>query len=334
MFNLKYRTEMDIKSNLDQQKIKSNSIRTEKYKGEYKNLWDNFIDNSKNGLFLFKRDYMEYHADRFKDCSLMFFKKNKLQAILPANIVGDTIVSHGGLTFGGIISDKKMKTSNMLNIFESLKEYLKENGINKIVYKTIPHIYHTMPAEEDLYALFRNEAKLIRRDISSTIFLEKIQYSRLGKRTINKSKKNGLKISRDNDFKSFMILKENELMKKYNVKPVHTPEEMELLSSRFPENIKLFTVKDGNEILSGVIIYESENVAHAQYLASNDRGRELLATEFLFDYLIKEYYKDKIYFDFGISTEKEGSYLNSELIRFKEKFGARGISYDFYEMDI
>ena len=33
--------------------------------------WDAFVRASKNGNFLFLRDYMEYHRDRFEDASLV-----------------------------------------------------------------------------------------------------------------------------------------------------------------------------------------------------------------------------------------------------------------------
>jgi len=84
-------------------------IKIIKYENKYKSLWDEFITNSKNGTFLFCRDYMEYHSDRFTDFSIMFFKGNSLIAVMPANIKDDILFSHSGLTFGGIISDQKRK---------------------------------------------------------------------------------------------------------------------------------------------------------------------------------------------------------------------------------
>ena len=121
-----------------------------KYSKEYKDQWDNFVKQAKNSHFFFHRDYMEYHSDRFEDFSLLFFdKKDKLIALLPANIKDDTLYSHQGLTFGGFLVDYKMKTAIMLDIFAKLKEFLKEKGIRKLIYKCIPYIYHKLPAEED-----------------------------------------------------------------------------------------------------------------------------------------------------------------------------------------
>jgi len=309
-------------------------IRVVRYEPKYKPFWDKFIANSKNGTFLFFRDYMEYHSDRFVDYSLMFFENGSLIAVMPANVKGDTLFSHGGLTYGGVISDHRMKTPKMLKIFDLLKEFLRQQGISKLIYKAVPHIYHIHPAEEDLYAIFRHDAKLIRRDVSSTIFMdEKIPFSKGRKWGIKKSKRSGLEFRRSYDFKTFMNIVKYNLEEKYGVKPTHTAEEISLLANRFPEFIKLYAAYKGDNMVAGVIIYESKNVAHAQYISANKEGKELYALDFLIENLINVYLHKK-YFDFGISTEKEGRHLNEGLITFKEEFGARAVVYDTYEMEV
>jgi len=309
-------------------------IRIETYKPEYYPLWNQFIENSKNGIFFFLRDYMEYHSDRFEDHSLLFFKNDKLVAVMPANIKDDCLNSHDGLTFGGIISNRKMTMFLMLKIFSELKDYLKSNGINKVLYKAIPHIYHSLPAEEDLYALIRNKAKLIRRDVASTILMEeRIPFSRSRSKNIKNGQKNVFNIKESYDFETFMTIKEKQLFIKHGVKPTHSAAEMNLLASRFPNNIKLFTAEINQEMCCGVITYASKNVAHAQY-QTTDAEFNLRANDLIYDFLINNYYKDKKYFDFGISTEKDGLYLNEGLIDYKERFGARAVVHDFYEWEI
>ena len=56
--------------------------------------------------------------------------------------------------------------------------------------------------------------------------------------------------------------------------------------------------------------------------------------DLVFDSIITHYSTRKKYFDFGISTEKGGSYLNRGLAAYKESFGARAIMYDTYEVDV
>ena len=308
-------------------------LKIKKYEAENKELWDGFVKGSKNGNFLFLRDYMEYHSDRFEDLSLMFFWDNALIGLMPANSYNDSISSHDGLTYGGIITNRKMRMSIMLDIFDSFREYLGSKGIKKMLYKPIPHIYHIYPSEEDLYALFVNNAKLVRRGVSSTIDLtERIPYSKNRKRDIKNGKKNGLKIKRSYDFKNFMDLKKEQLLKTHGVNPTHSGEEMDYLGNKFPENIKLFTAEMDGEMVDGVIIYETDNVGHAQYQGATDSGLKLRAPDLIMDYLINDYYENKKYFDFGISTENNGHYLNKGLISFKERFGARAVVYDAYEL--
>ena len=73
------------------------------YKSSDKNTWNNFVLESNQDTFLFQRDFMDYHSDRFIDYSLMVYKNDKVIALLPANRVDDTLYSHQGLTYGGLI---------------------------------------------------------------------------------------------------------------------------------------------------------------------------------------------------------------------------------------
>jgi hypothetical protein len=223
----------------------------------------------------------------------------------------------------------------MIEIFKKMKEYLRFHGVKELVYKTIPHIYHTIPAEEDLYALFLNKAKLIRRDVSSTIYMgDNLAYSRNLKRKIKKAKEIGFKIQKSQDYERFMKIQEGRLDEKYGVKPTHTAEEIKLLASKFPDNIKLFTAEKYGEIYGGIIIFEGKYIAHGQYQSSTDEGLELNCNDLIIDYLISDYYKDKKYIDFGISNERNGLYLNEGLLNYKSQFGARAVVHDFYKIDI
>ena len=314
-----------------------NEISVSKYNPEQRKLWDEFVSSSKNGVFLFYRDFMEYHSDRFKDHSLLFFKKGHLVGLLPANVKDNILCSHGGLTFGGVISsyDVTISTALMLEIFGQLILHCKHEGIREILYEPVPFIYHSVPADEDLYALFRHNADLIGRSVSSCIPISgKLPFIRNRNRNIQKAKENNLFVKRSFDFKSCMKIFAEALMKRHEAKPAHTGEEIELLANRFPDNIKLFGSYKNDTMLGGVIVFESKNVAHAQYGANSEEGRELGAEDLAFDYLINDYYKNKKYFDFGISTEKSGRILNEGLIRYKAGFGACPTMYDLYKLQV
>lgn len=305
------------------------------YSSGHKAQWDSFVTGSKNGVFLFNRDYMEYHSDRFVDHSLMFYSNHMLVGVLPANIAGDVLQSHGGLTFGGVVTGFQMKTPQMLSIFKALIAHCRDQGISEIVYKPAPYIYHTVPADEDLYALFVNNAKWVARSVSSCISLSCLNgFDSSRKDNIRKAKKNRLVVKESIDFNSFMKIEEEALLERHGVKPVHTADEITLLAKRFPSNIKLFASFKDDLMLAGVVIYESRNVAHMQYAANSKVGWNIGAQDIIEDYLINQRYCDKKYFDFGISTEQHGQVLNLGLIKRKEHFGANAVMYDAYHISL
>jgi hypothetical protein len=311
-------------------------VRVERYSIKHKDQWNFFVKNSKNGHFFYQREFIEYHSNRFSDFSLLIFDKNdKLISILPANLSDNTLYSHQGLTFGGFITDNEMKVEIMLHIFETILKFCKKENINKIIYKRSPHIYHLRPSEEDLYALFINNFKLTRRDVTTTIYtFDSIEFQERRKRSVKKALKNGLVFEQSYDFKQYWSILEEILKSQYNTKPVHSVDEIMYLADIFPDNIKLFVAKKNEEILAGTLIFENTQIVHTQYLANSIQGRECGALDFVIDMLIKEIYKKKRYFDFGISNENGGRFLNSGLIAQKEGFGARAIAHDFYELQI
>lgn len=307
-----------------------------RYRREDKELWNSFVSKARNATFLFDRNYMDYHADRFDDNSFMFYHKGKLKAVLPANVAGDTLYSHQGLTYGGLLLDKKATVEDVLECFDSLNFWLRENGISKVVYKALPWIYQQYPSEEDLYALtWKCKAQLISRDISSSIVIDnKLKFAESRKSGIRKALSLNIEVGESNDVDGFWHVLEDNLGNRYNAKPVHTASEMKLLMSRFPNNIKLYVAKMNGEIVGGTLIYVTPQVVHTQYISASVEGKKHGALDLLFDYIINKVYANCRYFDFGKSTEQGGAYLNEPLIFQKEGFGGRGVCYDWYQWEL
>lgn len=306
------------------------------YKKENKAIWNTFISNAKNATFLFNRDFMDYHSDRFEDFSLLIFDESeKVVAVLPANRVEDIVYSHQGLSYGGLVLQSKIKLEEIIYIVQSLLSFLEENDINKLQLKLLPTIYLKKSSQEIDYVLFLVNAKLIRRDSTSVIDLQSsFSYSEIRKRGIKKAIANQLIIKEENSFDSFWneILIPN-LENTHNAKPVHSLQEITLLKERFQGNIRQFNVYYKDVIVGGATIFETETVAHSQYISANETKTELGSLDFLFDYLIKNVFHQKHFFDFGISNENQGKKLNGGLSYWKESFGATTIVHDFYEVN-
>lgn len=310
-------------------------------------LWDAFVKASRNGTFLHERGYMDYHSDRFEDYSLMYYnEKGKLIAVLPANIAHNpstlnhktsTISSHAGLTFAGFILAKSTKSSDVLDLFDETLDYLKQNGISTFVYKPAPSIYHLQPSQDEEYALWQHGAQLDVCNLAVSIDLRSQQtiapiVNR--SRCLRKALCKGYTIVQSDDLEAFWPIVSDNLMQRYGAKPVHTLSEIILLRERFPQNIRLWVALDGNQqIQGGILIYETQQVAHCQYPHATEVGKAQGAIDLLYHHIIDYYINEKPairYFDFGTSNEQRGRYLNKNLISFKEGFGARGVVYKTY----
>lgn len=305
-----------------------------KYHSGLKVQWDRVVSESKNGNFLHSRDYMEYHADRFNDRSILVFSKGAPVAAFPCNEQEATIISHGGLTYGGVLLGVDVRAPDVLRIFAEIGRYFKSDGCRKIIYKPAPHVFHKYPSEEDLYALIRMGARLYRRDLSSVIELAvRPKWSDSRRSTARKAEKAGAQIVEMEEFSEFHVLLSGALSK-YGASPVHSEAELRLLKSRFPKQIRLFGARLEGALLATALVYDFGHIVHTQYLATSERGKELGALDFLLIGLIGNMFAGKSYFSFGISTEDQGRFLNEGLIRQKEGFGARGIVHDFYEWNL
>jgi len=310
-------------------------IKINRYTGADKKLWDDFISLSKNGNFLFLRDYMDYHKDRYIDHSLVFWKKNKPVAVLPANETGKNLMSHGGLTFGGLIMDANIRIAEVLEIFELLCNYCIDYGFQAIIYKTIPFIFCNNPAQEDQYALYKYNAQLIKRDISSVLSLQENRstFSEGKRQSVSKCERMGVKIVESNDFSTFWELL-IEVLSKFDVKPIHSLPEITYLKNKMPNKIKLYEARMNDWLLAGIVIYDYSRVVHTQYMANSVEGRNARALDYVNYVLINQVYADRKYFSWGISTEGEGMILNAGLIRQKEEMGGKGITLDTYKINL
>jgi hypothetical protein len=307
----------------------------ERYSPQRKELWDFFVGRATNATFLFHRDYMDYHRDRFQDHSLMVFRAGELVAVLPANLASDgALVSHDGLTYGGLATSPELTLAKAASCFHLALCHLHSLGISSLRYKRMPSFYNTRADGDIAYCLFMLKAELYRRDCSLAVPLaNRLPLQKRRKRQAIKAQRVGLRVIEESQFQSFWDeVLAPRLMTRYGVKPVHTLAEITLLAAHFPEQIRQFSVYDRERIIAGITVYETPSVAHAQYIAATDAGRQFGALDLLVTWLLDERYKNKRFFDFGGSNEQGGGGLNHGLLAWKEGFGARVFAHDFYEL--
>lgn len=298
--------------------------------------WNRFVAASNTGTFLFDRGFMEYHAIRFVDHSLMFMQDGKLIAVLPANKSETELRSHGGLTYGGLVLPPRVSGAKVLAVFDALVNYAASAGFDSILYKPVPSMYHEVPSEAERYALFRHDAQLVRADLSTAVWLpepQKVSASR--SQGAKKAQKAGVQVHESSNWPRFWTLLGQVLSEQHGAAPTHSLSEIELLAQRFPQNITLFEALDeGQTIHAGAVVFDCGATVHAQYLAASQEGRNSGALNAVILDMVQNRYSDRRWFDFGISTEAAGRVLNEGLLRQKEMFGGSALTYEHFVIEL
>lgn len=313
------------------------SMRVIQYSISHRDIWDGFVSQATNSTFLHYRSYIDYHSDRFIDHSLLFYTLDgKLYSILPANLAAGQLFSHQGLTYGGFLFLERCSFEKFKSTFEALLNYLKDKNIKSFTYKPIPSFYCDRSNEIEHYFMWRHGAEIAAMYLNSVISQKnKLKFSKNRIEGIKKFNRFGGAVVKSDNFREFWSNLTAELLGKYNTKPVHTVEEIELLKSRFQDNIELYVALDDKQkFLGGAVLYLSKNTVHVQYITSTIEGRAVGALDFLFDMLVNKIYPDFIFFDFGNSNEEGGRYLNRNLLFQKEGFGGEPQVQYVWRVDI
>lgn len=306
--------------------------------------WNALVARSANATFLFDRGFMDYHADRFTDASLLVLRQDKLVALLPAHREGARLVSHGGLSYGGLVVDQPLGTEAMLQLMQELQAHLAAQGISALLYKTIPHPYHQRPCEADRYALFRCGARLVRRDVLSAIGPTPAHWPPAQRRQVTgamRARADFALVRHDGrggeaggtalaDWTDFWALLEAELAARHESAPVHSLAEITRLAAAFPQHIRLHLARRGDEVLAGMVLFETATVSHVQYMAASPASRRCAALDLLAERAIAEAQASGKWFDFGHSNEAQGQVLNAGLAFYKESHGASAVAHDYY----
>lgn len=288
--------------------------------------------HSENGNFLFHRNFMEYHQDRFKDASVILLdEKDNILALFPANVREDIVYSHQGLTYGGIILKNRKHIREIIRYFYYIADYFKNQNIKQILYKVIPNYISQKPCDSEHFIMKMINAELIKVDTSFVVHLnENIELQERRKRSIKKAEKQNIEIITDNNFELFWkeILEPN-LWERYKAKPVHTLQEILLLHQRFPQNILQANAYLNKKIVAGVTLFIFENTVHCQYISSIDEGRQSGAIDLLFYRLIQQYAQSKKFFSMGTSNN-DGNDLNLGVSEYKESFDTKIYAHFHY----
>lgn len=278
---------------------------------------------------------MEYHSDRFHDYSLMVFQGEELLALFPANKDNDTLYSHQGLSYGGVLVKASIRIEVYTRILAALFDFITGQGFKWVYVKELPFIYHKGLSMEFDYLLGYLPLECLKSDSYFVIDnLEHYRPNRNRRRALKVAMAQGIEIKKSDDILYFWeaVLSKN-LKERFNVSPVHTVSEMKQLMQAFPENIEFYIAQKNNDVLAGVVLFVMEDVVHFQYSSGDDSRSETGALDLLFHSII-QLYSHKKYVSFGSSSTDSTLKINTGLAYWKESFGAKIIPQRTYKIDL
>lgn len=310
------------------------------FRAEDADAWDRLISEAILGSFIQTRRFLSYHGDSFEDASLCCWEGGSIIGVLPAaRDPSDqaTVTSHPGITYGGWLHTGRLRGNDMIEALRGALDYYGACGYRRLRYRPVPRIYQRVPAEDDLYALFRLDARRHRCDLAAVIDLANpLPMSSRRKRALNKARASSLELAEGAALlPGLWEVLEDNLARRHSARATHSLEEIQLLAELFPQNILPVGALEGGALIAGVVLFLKGTTVHAQYISASERGFELNALALVFDRAIAMARDlDARYFSFGTSNEDAGRVLNDGLYRFKSEFGAAGCAHEFYEVDI
>ncbi|NNT72792.1 GNAT family N-acetyltransferase [Flavobacterium sp. IMCC34852] len=291
-------------------------------------LWNAFVGTAQNATFLFHRDFMEYHSDRFQDYSLLVFEGEKLISIVPANCVEDSVYSHNGLTYGGFVLNQTVGSDAFEMIYTAVIDFLKKEKKKLLVIKEMLPFYHQTETLDFGGFFIEKGAKITDKKMNLVIDFKSVY-------TISKSKKKhyrrlqseGLVVKKEDNFDAFWDKVLTPLLaEKYHTKPLHTLSEITFLKHKFPQNIEQYNLYRDEEILAGITIFKTPKVVKSQYGATTENGKKHRALDYLFIHLIEGFSETFDYFDMGTVDDDSELGYNEGLLNQKKELGC-GLYY-------
>jgi len=310
-----------------------------RYNERNMDTWDNFVYSSRNGTLFHTQKFLSYHKNKFTDNSLIFKYKGEIAAVLPAILdESDTLFSHAGSSFGGLVLRKNAGLGITYAIVNEIIDHCSKNSVKRIMMRLPPYIYHKIPCDELDFSLTALDFKVSSYDLSCVITLDSsIIISDSTARAIRKAIEGGLWVSYDSvEWEKYWKILESNLSDKHDVQPTHTLDEMLRIKNMFPDKIKLITCHLKDKMICGVVLFiGNDNAFEVFYIAQNYEYQEYRALNLVLHNVISWGFMNRFkYMNLGISTEDHGTKVNWGLFKFKEGFGSHSVLRRTYRRDL
>ncbi len=303
------------------------------YQERWKDRWDSFVRNSNNGTLFHLQKFLAYHNRSFPWHHLIFLKKGEIQAVLPAARMGSILESPIGASYGSFVTPD-LSFDSAVELVDAFSDYCRDAGVERALLTAPPFIYQMVLSQNLDYALAYRGFEFDKHYISHAISLTGRDFFKTFQSTARRYVRKYLRerevtIEISDDLDAFYpILVENK--RRHDVTPTHSLDELRKLKKLLPDQLVLFLVRRGKKPIAGSLVFIcNPRVALCFY--------NMLLYEFehlnpinavMYEVVTWASQHHFSWVDIGVSQDTKAVNQMTpamSLIRFKEKFGARGI---------
>jgi hypothetical protein len=301
--------------------------------------WEKFVAGANNGTIFHSLKFLSYHPhDRFQSLHLLIKEKGNLVGLFPAVVEDDTVISHRGASYGGLVLKPGLGVHDIYLAADHLVQYLKSQGYKKIILTQPPLIYYKEPDQYVDFALQKIGFCYRKREITAVIPLDAADpletFHSDARRSTKKAIREGVRVRLSEDLAGYYGILKDNLGMRHNVTPTHTLAELTKLKNLFPDDILFFGAFLKEKMLGGIVIFcANTKVLLAFYISHNDAYQAYRPVNLLF-YEILNWGRTKGFKYLDLGTFTINMEPNWGLARFKENSGARGFLRDTYEIDL
>jgi hypothetical protein len=273
--------------------------------------------------------FLDYHKKI--ECFYLVVELNqKIVSYLPFTKRNNSILSHGGGTYGGFIQIDDLLTEELFEIENELLKILKLNGIDRLTIRFLPTLFWNDPSSLNSYffskmdSLFTEEEFYLPLD-ENLNSMDNLKFRRNHKRDVKKFLQNEFELiscNLEKDVLAFYEILENNL-KKHKVKPTHTLDDLIWLFNSMNDKISISLIKSEKKYQAGLTLFDiNSSTDYVMYGSMNYNSNSSGALKYLYwKVALNSYISGKKYLSLGINT-KHDEPKNLPLEIFKLGLGA------------
>jgi hypothetical protein len=295
--------------------------------------WNALVRTASNGHIMALWEFFHYHESRFQNVPLVFRRGGRWLGVLPANrTTEDTLWSHQGVSFGGLIIARRTRLADVIEMWAQLRLFMQREGLRRLCYRPAPHPYHLAPREDDLYSLTQAGATIVDTKLHAMVRCHmKTPPRREWDRHVRRAATAGITVGVGRDIRAFWP-HALAVLQKHGREPVHALEDILLLQGRLPDDLLLLNAASpAGDFLAGVLVLVSPAAITVLYLGETEEGRHFGAGRLLYNHFITAPEFSGRWLDMGQWADTETRAELDSLLSFKESAGARLIQRHTWE---